>query len=211
MNGKIRIQLGEVQKTLLIHVTIVNIGAGLDTGFQRIDNGKITWYDLDLDDSMALRRQLIPESERNNYIAKSFFDRSWFKDIKVRGSKTIFIAGGVLVYLKEDEVKAMILDLVREFPGSEMIFEIYSKLLFWIRRRAVAKRKGTTDLLAPFQWAANSGKGISRWSDRIKVIDEFPFYSRVDFPEDLDEKTLSQFKTINFLRMMKMVQLRLGP
>ena len=53
--------------------TIINIGAGLDTTFQRIDNGKIYWYDLDLEDAILLRKQLLPESERNKYIAKSVF------------------------------------------------------------------------------------------------------------------------------------------
>ena len=32
--------------------TIVNIGCGLDTTFERVDNGKIHWYDLDLPDTI---------------------------------------------------------------------------------------------------------------------------------------------------------------
>ncbi len=39
--------------------TIVNIGAGLDTTFFRVDNAKIFWYDLDLPDTMELRCKLI--------------------------------------------------------------------------------------------------------------------------------------------------------
>lgn len=33
--------------------TIVNIGAGLDTTFSRVDNGTIRWYNLDLPDAIA--------------------------------------------------------------------------------------------------------------------------------------------------------------
>jgi len=36
--------------------TIVNIGASLDTTFFRVDNGRIKWYDLDLPNSIELRR-----------------------------------------------------------------------------------------------------------------------------------------------------------
>lgn len=43
---------------------IVNLGAGLDTTFQRIDNGRIFWYGLDLPDSIDLRKRLIPEGFR---------------------------------------------------------------------------------------------------------------------------------------------------
>jgi hypothetical protein len=38
--------------------TIVNIGCGLDTTFSRIDNGKIQFYELDLPDVIALRKNL---------------------------------------------------------------------------------------------------------------------------------------------------------
>jgi O-methyltransferase involved in polyketide biosynthesis len=44
--------------------TIVNIGCGLDTTFDRIDNGQLFWYDLDLPDVIGLRRRFIRESGR---------------------------------------------------------------------------------------------------------------------------------------------------
>ena len=47
--------------------TIVNIGCGLDTTFDRIDNGTVRWYDLDLPDVIELRRQFIGETERRSY------------------------------------------------------------------------------------------------------------------------------------------------
>lgn len=34
--------------------TIINIGCGLDTTFDRVDNGKIQWIDLDLPDTIDL-------------------------------------------------------------------------------------------------------------------------------------------------------------
>src|SRR5512139_2746325 len=38
---------------------VVHIGCGLDTRFERVDNGKVEWYDLDLPDVIDLRRDLI--------------------------------------------------------------------------------------------------------------------------------------------------------
>ena len=43
------------------HPVVVNVGCGLDTRFQRIGDGKAVFYDLDLPEVIALRRELIPE------------------------------------------------------------------------------------------------------------------------------------------------------
>jgi O-methyltransferase involved in polyketide biosynthesis len=42
--------------------TVINLGAGLDTTFSRVDNGSIRWYNVDLADSMAFRHKFISES-----------------------------------------------------------------------------------------------------------------------------------------------------
>ena len=191
--------------------TIVNIGAGLDTTFHRLDNGTIFWYDLDLPDSIDLRRKLIPEGERNKCVAKSVFDRTWFRDIKERRSKVFFMAGGVLVYLKEKKIRKLFVDLIEEFPGSEIMFDIYSRIFAWLRNHALAqRRKDRLELFVRWQWGVNSAKAIARWSDKIRVLDEFPYYSRIDLEEYWDEKVLAPLKFMNFFKVMKMVRLGLG-
>jgi O-methyltransferase involved in polyketide biosynthesis len=37
---------------------VVHIGCGLDTRFDRVDNGRVEWYDLDLPEVIELRRKL---------------------------------------------------------------------------------------------------------------------------------------------------------
>jgi O-methyltransferase involved in polyketide biosynthesis len=58
--------------------TIVNIGAGLDTTFERVDNGRIRFYDLDLPDVIEIRRKFFIESDRRKSITCSFLDPGWF-------------------------------------------------------------------------------------------------------------------------------------
>lgn len=55
--------------------TIVNIGCGLDTTFERVDNGKLRWYDLDLPDVIELRSKFVAQSERRKFIAASFLEK----------------------------------------------------------------------------------------------------------------------------------------
>jgi len=38
---------------------VVHIGCGLDSRFERVDNGQVEWYDLDLPHVIELRRKLI--------------------------------------------------------------------------------------------------------------------------------------------------------
>jgi len=69
-----------VDKTILEFIknnpqaAIVNIGCGLDTTFERIDNGQIIFYDLDLPDVINLRKNFFPENKRRKTISCSFFE-----------------------------------------------------------------------------------------------------------------------------------------
>jgi O-methyltransferase involved in polyketide biosynthesis len=188
--------------------TIINIGAGLDTTFQRVDNRKIFWYDLDLEDTIELRRRLIPETERNKFIAKSVFDRSWFNDIKVRGAKIFFIAAGVLAYFKEEKIKPLLLDIIKEFPQSEMEFEIYSKIFLWLNNRAGKKKDDAMKITGKIQWAPNSARSIAEWDTHISIIDEYPFYSKVKLESHWDKKYLSPIRMIRLINGIRMVHLK---
>ena len=56
---------------------VVNVGCGLDTRFQRIGDGKAVFYDMDLPEVIALRRELIPEQPGNPYIAACWKPTGW--------------------------------------------------------------------------------------------------------------------------------------
>lgn len=189
--------------------TIVNIGAGLDTSYRRVDNGKIFWYDLDMPDTIALRKQLLPEGDRNRMIACSAFDRSWFREVKVRGSRMFFMAAGVLAYFPEAEIKSLFLDMMREFPGCEICFEIYAKWVLNMRKRGV-RRNANAGFSAEMQWTARSAKYIARWDRDFHVLETYPYYSRVNFRQHWTDKNLMPVKILRLFRGLKMVRLQLG-
>lgn len=57
---------------------VVHIGSGLDTRFERVDNGTAEWYDLDLPEVVELRRRLIgDEGARHHLLACSVLDE-WY-------------------------------------------------------------------------------------------------------------------------------------
>jgi O-methyltransferase involved in polyketide biosynthesis len=42
----------------------INLGCGFDDKFSQVDNGKITWFDVDLPDQIAVRRKVYEDRER---------------------------------------------------------------------------------------------------------------------------------------------------
>ncbi len=110
------------------YASVINIAAGLDTTFYRVDNGTIHWYDLDLPAVIDIRKQLLPEPDRVTYIAKSLLDPSWCKDIKHTEDGVFMIAGGVLGWFNKSEVEQFFLMLADNFPDGEIVFDAMSRL-----------------------------------------------------------------------------------
>jgi O-methyltransferase involved in polyketide biosynthesis len=84
--------------------TIVNLGCGLDTTYERVNNGKLTWYDLDLPDVISLRKTFIRETHNRKFISASIADEKWIEQISGK-HPVLFTAAGVLYYLEEPELK----------------------------------------------------------------------------------------------------------
>jgi O-methyltransferase involved in polyketide biosynthesis len=189
------------------NATIVNIGAGLDTTFFRVDNGKINWYDLDLPDAIEFRRQFIPEPNRCEYISKSALDHSWFDEIKFSYDEGIFfIAGGFIYYFQENKITAFFNALADKFPNGELIFDCVSNLAIKVAHKRAKKRGAET----PF-WHIGIGnpvKKMAEWSDNIKVIDWYTMYSRIQLNPNWNKKTVKMIKIAERFKTAKIVHLK---
>jgi O-methyltransferase involved in polyketide biosynthesis len=109
------------------YASVVNIAAGLDTTFYRVDNGTIHWYDLDLPAVIDIRRQLLPEPDRVTCIAKSLLDPSWCEDITHTEDGVFMIAGEVFQFFEESEMKQFFSMLADNFPDGEIVFDTVSR------------------------------------------------------------------------------------
>ena len=103
--------------------TIVNLGAGLDTTFSRVDNGKIRWINLDLPDSIAFRRELIPDTKRSTCLECSAFDLAWLDEVGYTPEKGNLYHGGWLVHVFSGSTSTSVIDgNCRSFSGGRAIF-----------------------------------------------------------------------------------------
>jgi len=114
--------------------TVVNIACGLDTRFYRMNNGKITWYNLDLPETIAVRNQIYNESGRVSTIGISATDAAWAEKVKVRG-KMLFIIEGLSMYLTADENAKMLSIIHDNFDNATVLMECLAKK--WVNKEKV--------------------------------------------------------------------------
>lgn len=81
---------------------IVQLGCGLETAYYRCDNGHTHWYAVDLPHVMEYRRKLLPEPERETYLAGDAFAEDWIRQVRadVPNAPILVTAGGCSIILR---------------------------------------------------------------------------------------------------------------
>jgi len=184
--------------------TIVNLGCGLDTRFWRIDDGKMSFYDLDLPEVIEIKRKLCREAERYHVIASSVLDYNWLTMLKNRvNGPVLFLAEGLFMYLEKKDVRELVLKLQSSFPGSELVCEVVNESMVhgWL--------KGAMDMRmhkqlhvgagATFLSGIRDGKEIESWSPGITMMDEWSYFDSI-------EKKLGPVRFFGKIPWMRKVQ-----
>ena len=189
---------------------VIDIGAGLDTTFRRVDNGAVLWINMDLPDVVDLRHRLIPDSERETTIAKSVFDFTWIDDIAhlTEGRSIMFMAAGVLCYFREAEVETLFRKLAETYPSAHVIFDAMSRFTVWGSNRAVLRKSGI-DSSALLRWHLNNPTHLKKWVHTIKVIEDYPMLSRLPARHDLSRRTIWGLRIASLFRLYNMVHVQL--
>jgi O-methyltransferase involved in polyketide biosynthesis len=167
-----------VQDFLRSHpkAVVVHIGCGLDSRFERVDNGKVEWYDLDLPDVIELRRKLIgEEGGRYHLLGCSVLEDAWLDRVSVhRQYPFLFLAEGVFMYFLEAQVKSLVLKLRHHFPEAELVFDALSPIHVW--RHNLQMR--TFKVAIHVRWGIWHGQELEGWADGIRLLDEWGFFDR---------------------------------
>ncbi len=152
--------------------TVVNIACGLDTRFYRVDNGLIRWYDLDLPETIAVRRRFLREDGRVSMIACSAMDPSWAECITPDQEKVLVVIEGLSMYLTQRDVGQILGIIAARFSRVRVILEFMNP---WIAGHV--KEKSIEASQAKFTWGAKSGKEIAalcpalRWVEDVSLVE----------------------------------------
>jgi O-methyltransferase involved in polyketide biosynthesis len=142
--------------------TVVELGTGLSTRFDRLDNGTTHWIDLDLPDVIGARRRFFGDTSRRRMIAASLLDEDWLADVEEFPGPYFFVSEGVLVYLREEDVAGALARIARRFQGAMFAFDTHSKSDFAWQHRLAAKRN-----FAPFAWVCQNPRSLERLGLRL--------------------------------------------
>ncbi|MGH3252472.1 MAG: class I SAM-dependent methyltransferase [Trebonia sp.] len=142
--------------------TVVELGTGLNTRFERTDNGSVHWIDLDLPDTIELRRRFFADTDRRRMLAASLLDEDWLAVVEQLPGPYFFVSDGVLVYLPEKDVTSALAKIAARFPGSGLAFDTYAQATLKYEHRMAAKRG-----LALWQWPCDDPRTLERLGLRL--------------------------------------------
>ncbi len=186
---------------------IINVGCGLETLYQRNDNGKALWYELDMPEVLALRSRYLPETERDRFLAYSMFDYRWMDIVRqAEPQSVLIIASGLFLYFTQDQVVDFIRHLM-ELPNATLVFDTLSPAGLKIARRMIGKM-GKREASVHFAVASASlfAAGIS---PVIKVLEEKRFYRIVHDRSEMAIDTRLRMAFSDLFNMVKLISLTL--
>ncbi len=105
--------------------TIICVGAGVETTFYRNDNGRATWYEIDLEEVTTLRKKVFEPNERDIVLTCSMFEDDWMEEVKKSNEPYLIVASGVFYYFEETKVIAF-LQKVKALGNVEVVFDTVS-------------------------------------------------------------------------------------
>jgi O-methyltransferase involved in polyketide biosynthesis len=177
---------------------VVNLGAGLDTRFHRIDNGRVEWIELDLPAVIEFRSKLRePANKRHRLIAASALDDRWTTEVKRDArEQVLFVAEGLLPYFSEEEHKRIFGYLANGFPGQEMLFQTMAPSLIrdLVQYSILSKMRSSIDV----RWGLDDSTQISSvLNPKVRFISEFPLLEGNEalLPEQIRQKLSPQMVT----------------
>jgi len=160
--------------------TVVEIGAGLDTRRDRLDNGTVRWFELDMPSVMEVRRQFFVEDERRTFLSSSVLDFAWCRRLgNVDPTELLFVAEGVFYFLGQEGVEQVLGELCWRFPGARVVFDSESPLYLW-----------WSNLSHPFQrtkmrWSLANPDEIPKWNPQFQVLRSIGFGDSPEYDEIL--------------------------
>lgn len=151
---------------------VINIACGLDTRCYRMKGKYVRWYNLDLPETINIRKQFLKETGPIYQIAKSAMDESYRDNIQYHSENILVIIEGLTMYLSENDIKKMF--SIIDFKNSTVMVEVM--VPFVVKH---IKEKSIEGSHAKFTWGIKNGKELE------KFLPTFSFLTEVSLVEGM--------------------------
>lgn len=161
---------------------IVSLGSGLDNRFGRINNGKLTFVEVEFPGLIEFKKKFLSPSSNCVFIGKSVLDLSWIpqvRDLSVSLDEPVFfIAEGLFPYFEKTELKKLFITIKKNFPKSGLFFDLCGEQTVKYMSKHSEMRDWDVRLKSGFK----SGFEIENWGIGFKLLEEWLY------PYDPDAK-----------------------
>ena len=128
--------------------TVVEVGTGLNTRFERVGASTAHWIDLDLPDTIELRREFFADTGRRTMLAASLADEEWLDVVERSPAPYFFACEGVLPYVPEADVTRTLARIAGRFPGALIALDTFPRRTYDQQHKLAARR----GIEATWQW-----------------------------------------------------------
>ncbi|MEM9673696.1 MAG: class I SAM-dependent methyltransferase [Bacteroidota bacterium] len=163
--------------------TVVELGCGLNTRFERLNDNRLHWFDLDMPDVYELWQQFFEEDDRRTFLPYSAFDEAWVARVKKVAPPPpyIFISEASTIYFSEAKNRQLFALLAKHFPGCYYLFDTATN--YFIQRQD--KHDVLKFFSARIQWEVNDIQEVATWDKEYRHLKSVNFFT--DPPEHLKQ------------------------
>jgi len=164
---------------------VVSLGSGFDTRYWRISEKPWKYIEIDLPEVIVVKRKVLGTDPEYEMIGCSVLDDDWIEQVSGRQKQNVlFLAEGLLMYLREADAIGLIKKLAGTFSASQLVFEIiHRKYTKGFRKKLVeSKIKGASGTMAgeSYRFGLGNAREIESYAENIRVVDEWSYFEDPD-------------------------------
>ena len=122
IDGWLSKKLEESPESVVIHV-----GCGLDSRIERVKAPCFVWYDVDLPEVIAVRKEYFSEDEKYRMLGASAMETNWVKEL-TEAENAVLVLEGVSMYLSEKAIKNLFEAMSERFGKVKIVMDVYTEL-----------------------------------------------------------------------------------
>jgi len=153
---------------------VVDLGAGLDSGFYRVDPpSSVDWYSVDLPGIIAVREEVLPAGTHSHSVPVSLTDPHW-PDTIPADRPAMLIADGLFAFLPETQIAGLFTRITDHFVSGEIAFNDYGRI-GWFSRMAVRLAPQRMFKAVGSQWGYAGFKDARyplTWNPAMTLVEE---------------------------------------
>ena len=179
---------------------IIQLGCGLDSRYLRINDERVSWYDVDFYATIEMRKKYYKKSLNYKMIASNVCNFAWIDKIDDISKPTLIIGEGLFMYLSESENKLVLNKLATTFKVCDVIMDVFNTPSVAFSRFAPSLRRVHANLSFGF----NNHKVIENMSPFKHTRTHY--YYDCEKINDLPKLLKLRFKIRRDLNLFKRVQ-----